>query len=110
MWWRWEDDSAWSDSLLSDIQTSFPIMLWEGVSEEQMADTLSVYQVGVNHTDCIPPPHPEHVFSQSQPTAGDGAALCTRLPFCSFGDYWLCSLCCTLCMALKASIGSIMYK
>lgn len=52
VWWRWEDDSAWSDSLLSDIQTSFPIMLWEGVSEEQKADTLSVYQVIVIHTHC----------------------------------------------------------
>lgn len=52
VWWRWEDDSAWSDSLLSDIQTSFPIMLWEGASEEQMADTLSVYQVIVIQTYC----------------------------------------------------------
>lgn len=48
VWWRWEDDSAWSDSLLSRVETSPPTM--HGVSEQQLADTLSLYQVIVSQT------------------------------------------------------------
>ncbi|XP_063764618.1 nesprin-2-like isoform X1 [Eleginops maclovinus] len=40
-WSQWEEDSAWSDSLLSPIETSFPKMHKGGNSEEQK---LSVYQ------------------------------------------------------------------
>lgn len=45
-WSQWEEDSAWSDSLLTTFQTSFPKMHEEGDSEEQTLKKLSVYQVG----------------------------------------------------------------
>lgn len=45
MWSQWEEDSAWSDNLLTTFHTSFPNMHQEGDSEEQIAKNLSVYQV-----------------------------------------------------------------
>lgn len=45
MWSQWEEDSSWSDSLLRSIETSFPMMHKEGVSEEQISEKLSIYQV-----------------------------------------------------------------
>lgn len=39
MWSLWEEDSAWTDSLLRDIETSFPKM-HEGDNSE-----LGAYQV-----------------------------------------------------------------
>lgn len=45
MWSQWEEDGAWSDSLLRSIETSFPMMHGEGDSEEQISEKLSVYQV-----------------------------------------------------------------
>lgn len=45
MWAQWEEDSAWSDQLLTTVQTSFPSMHQEGDSEEETAKRLSVYQV-----------------------------------------------------------------
>nr|XP_020467231.1 nesprin-2-like [Monopterus albus] len=44
MWSQWEEDSAWSDSLLRGIKTSFPKMHEGGDSEEHVSDKLSVYQ------------------------------------------------------------------
>ncbi|KAI3367261.1 hypothetical protein L3Q82_008148 [Scortum barcoo] len=41
---QWEEDSAWSDSLLRRIETSFPKMHDGGDSEEQISEKLSVYQ------------------------------------------------------------------
>lgn len=45
MWSQWEEDGAWSDSLLRSTETSFPMMHGEGDSEEQISEKLSVYQV-----------------------------------------------------------------
>lgn len=45
MWSQWEEDSAWLDSLLKSIDTSFPKMHEGGDSEEQMLEKLSIYQV-----------------------------------------------------------------
>lgn len=45
MWSQWEEDSAWSDNLLTTVQTSFPSMHQEGDSEEEIVKNLSVYQV-----------------------------------------------------------------
>lgn len=53
VWWRWEDDAAWSDSLLSHMEASPPRVL--GSSEQQIADRLSVYQVIVIQTYCTLP-------------------------------------------------------
>ncbi|XP_028420864.1 nesprin-2 isoform X2 [Perca flavescens] len=44
VWSQWEEDSAWSDSLLRAIETSFPKMHEWGNSEEQISEKLSVYQ------------------------------------------------------------------
>ncbi|XP_027134505.1 nesprin-2 isoform X2 [Larimichthys crocea] len=44
MWSQWEEDSAWLDSLLKSIDTSFPKMHEGGDSEEQMLEKLSIYQ------------------------------------------------------------------
>ncbi|XP_037652752.1 nesprin-2-like isoform X2 [Sebastes umbrosus] len=43
-WSQWEEDSAWSDSLLRSIETSFPRMHEGGNSEQQISEELSVYQ------------------------------------------------------------------
>lgn len=45
MWSQWEEDRAWSDSLLSTIETSSIKMHKEGNSEERISEKLSVYQV-----------------------------------------------------------------
>lgn len=45
MWSQWDEDSAWSDSLLRGVETSFPKMHEGGDSEEQTSESLSVYQV-----------------------------------------------------------------
>lgn len=45
VWSEWEEDSAWTDSLLTTFQTSFPKMHQEGDSEEQISKKLSGYQV-----------------------------------------------------------------
>lgn len=45
VWSQWEEDSAWSDSLLRTLRTSFPRMHQEGASEEQISEKLSVYRV-----------------------------------------------------------------
>lgn len=45
VWSQWEEDSAWSDSLLRPLQTSFPRMQQEGASEAQISEKLSVYKV-----------------------------------------------------------------
>lgn len=45
VWSQWEEDSAWSDSLLTTFQASFPKVLEEEDSEEQISTTRSVYQV-----------------------------------------------------------------
>ncbi|TNM95727.1 hypothetical protein fugu_016810 [Takifugu bimaculatus] len=44
VWSQWEEDSAWADSLLRPLQTSFPSMQEEGASEEQISEKLSVYK------------------------------------------------------------------
>eukprot|EP00066_Takifugu_rubripes_P029034 XP_011618300.1 PREDICTED: nesprin-1-like [Takifugu rubripes] len=44
VWSQWEEDSAWADSLLRPLQTSFPRMQEEGASEEQISEKLSVYK------------------------------------------------------------------
>ncbi|KAJ4938827.1 hypothetical protein JOQ06_028293 [Pogonophryne albipinna] len=44
MWSQWEEDRAWSDSLLSPIETSSIKMHKEGNSEERISEKLSVYQ------------------------------------------------------------------
>ncbi|XP_078133881.1 nesprin-2-like isoform X3 [Sander vitreus] len=44
VWSQWEEDNAWSDSLLRAIETSFPKMHEGGNSEEQISEKLSVYQ------------------------------------------------------------------
>ncbi|XP_033981425.1 nesprin-2-like isoform X2 [Trematomus bernacchii] len=44
MWSQWEEDRAWSDSLLSPIETSSIKLHNEGNSEERISEKLSVYQ------------------------------------------------------------------
>ncbi|KAI4804316.1 hypothetical protein KUCAC02_025947, partial [Chaenocephalus aceratus] len=44
MWSQWEEDRAWSDSLLSTIETSSVKMHKECNSEERISEKLSVYQ------------------------------------------------------------------
>nr|XP_029131758.1 nesprin-2 [Labrus bergylta] len=44
MWSQWEEDSAWSDSLLRGIETSLPKLLAGADSEEQVSEKLSVFQ------------------------------------------------------------------
>lgn len=48
VWAQWEEDSAWSDSLLTTFQTSFPSKTHEEEdSEEQISKKLSVCQVSL---------------------------------------------------------------
>lgn len=77
VWWRWEDDSAWSDSLLSRVETSTPTM--HGVSEQQLADTLSLYQVIVSQTYCMLLPLGGRSGGAGDQGGGHGAALYSRL-------------------------------
>ncbi|XP_032382889.1 nesprin-2 isoform X2 [Etheostoma spectabile] len=44
VWSQWEEDNAWSDSLLRSIETSFPKIHKGGNSEEQISEKLSLYQ------------------------------------------------------------------
>lgn len=94
MWWRWEDDSAWSDSLLSHMEISPPTML--GVSGQHIADTLSVYQVGVIHAYCKLPlglwggggargRWGGNTYSGRMSQQQDTELLFAHVPFCSFG-------------------------
>lgn len=46
VWSQWEEDSAWSDSLLRTLQASFPKMHQEEEdSEEEITENLSVCRV-----------------------------------------------------------------
>ncbi|XP_034530155.1 nesprin-2-like [Notolabrus celidotus] len=44
VWSQWEEDSAWTDSLLKDVETSITMMHDGAESEEQISKKLSVYQ------------------------------------------------------------------
>ncbi|XP_068574256.1 nesprin-2-like isoform X2 [Cebidichthys violaceus] len=44
VWSQWEQDSAWSDSLLRAIEASFPKMHVGGNPEKQTSEKLSLYQ------------------------------------------------------------------
>lgn len=87
VWSQWEEDSAWSDSLLRGVETSFPIMHTEVDSEEQMLEKLSGYQV--------------ILVNERLPQTLRVGGHFVHAPFGSFGDYWARSPRCTLCMALK---------
>lgn len=45
VWSQWDEDSAWTHSLLTTFQTSFPRRHQEEDSEEQISKKLSAYQV-----------------------------------------------------------------